>query len=222
MSIKYIIIIILLLVIIYLYHKNQIIENLTEIDSDKILEQLSSVYNNGTLTVENLKVTNSLEAPNVHIDTEKPIEINNDINLLENKKLSLDNIIINKSFNAPNIVSDKDKQIEINNDVNINNNKSLISTNLKTNNINSITDNININSGVIMKSNVTINKDLTAPSLITRAIYSTGGENNWVDFKSNVNNRGKTTKIEGTLNYQGSNIQKRNDIMAGKMTRLAY
>jgi len=85
MSVKYLIIIILLLVILYLYHKNQLIEHLTEVDSNKILEQLASIYNNDTLQVKNLVITNTLTSPNIETTNLKTYKIksSNKNNLLD-------------------------------------------------------------------------------------------------------------------------------------------
>ena len=86
MSIKSLLIIFLVILVIYLYQKNKVIEKLTNIDSDEILQKLSSIYNGDTLSVKKLTVTESANIPT-----------------LTYKTCTGDNMTVNNSLTSKNI-----------------------------------------------------------------------------------------------------------------------
>ena len=50
---------------IYFYNKSIVVEKLTNIDSSEILQKLSSIYNEDTLTVKNLNVTGKITTQDI-------------------------------------------------------------------------------------------------------------------------------------------------------------
>lgn len=59
------IIVLLIFTTIYFYNKSIVVEKLTNIDSSEILQKLSSIYNDDTLTVKKLNVTGEITTPKI-------------------------------------------------------------------------------------------------------------------------------------------------------------
>ena len=96
MSIKSLLIIFLVIFVIYLYQKNKVIEKLTNINSDELLQKLSSIYNGDTLSVKKLTVTESANIPTL---TCKTYTGDN----MTVKTCTGDNMTVNNSLTSKNI-----------------------------------------------------------------------------------------------------------------------
>ena len=83
---NFLLLIITISIIIYLYRKNSTIEKLTNINSDELLQKLSSIYNGDTLSVKKLIVTESANIPT-----------------LTYKTCTGDNMTVNNSLTSKNI-----------------------------------------------------------------------------------------------------------------------
>ena len=129
---------------IYFYNKSIVVEKLTNINSDEILQKLSSIYNDDTLTVKNLNVTGEITTPKIttyHLYStngdDSWIDIHSNCHIY--KTAHVDSKFDCKgTINAPNITS-----------------KSITSDTLKV------------------------------PKITTYHLYSTNGDNSWIDIHPN-------------------------------------
>ena len=100
---NFLLLIITISIIIYLYRKNSTIEKLTNINSDELLQKLSSIYNGDTLSVKKLTVTESANIPTLTCKT------------YTGDNMTINNALTSKNINTYNLhsVSGDDSYIDI-------------------------------------------------------------------------------------------------------------
>ena len=103
MSIKSLLIIFLVIFVIYLYQKNKVIEKLTNINSDELIQKLSSIYNGDTLSVKKLTVTESANIPTLTCKTYTGDNMT--VKTCTSDNMTVNNALTSKNINTYNLHS---------------------------------------------------------------------------------------------------------------------